>query len=248
MSQGKQSNAENMTIGTGDDRLKGRNVDEMDRLKSFVKAEDQRKQARGEGSDDDVEDPGVKRMAKKKGKQQGVWRRGKFITMEEKAKQDAEKRSHAYRDRALERRKGLHKDYSEEVAALAAVELDAEQSKFLGGDVEHTFLVKGLDYALLQKVRRDAEMKAKEIKEKEEATAAETASKKRGQNEEVESLSSSFTVGSEVKGDSLKDVRVRTQMGHAVLSSFKALRGGSVAISFLVATNGYDSPTLLTFT
>lgn len=27
-----------------------------------------------------------------------------------------------------------------------------EDSKFLGGDLEHTHLVKGLDYALLQKV------------------------------------------------------------------------------------------------
>ena len=27
-----------------------------------------------------------------------------------------------------------------------------EESKFLGGDIEHTHLVKGLDYALLQKV------------------------------------------------------------------------------------------------
>jgi hypothetical protein len=26
-----------------------------------------------------------------------------------------------------------------------------QQSKFLGGDMEHTHLVKGLDYALLQK-------------------------------------------------------------------------------------------------
>ena len=30
--------------------------------------------------------------------------------------------------------------------------LSVEDSKFLGGDVEHTHLVKGLDYALLQKV------------------------------------------------------------------------------------------------
>lgn len=29
-----------------------------------------------------------------------------------------------------------------------------EESKFLGGDLEHTHMVKGLDYALLQKVRR----------------------------------------------------------------------------------------------
>jgi len=31
--------------------------------------------------------------------------------------------------------------------------LSMEESKFLGGDLEHTHLVRGLDYALLQKVR-----------------------------------------------------------------------------------------------
>ena len=30
--------------------------------------------------------------------------------------------------------------------------ISVEESKFLGGDVDHTHLVKGLDYALLQKV------------------------------------------------------------------------------------------------
>lgn len=30
-----------------------------------------------------------------------------------------------------------------------------QESKFLGGDMEHTHLVKGLDFALLQKVSRD---------------------------------------------------------------------------------------------
>ena len=29
---------------------------------------------------------------------------------------------------------------------------EIEKTKFLGGDMEHTHLVKGLDYALLQKV------------------------------------------------------------------------------------------------
>lgn len=29
-----------------------------------------------------------------------------------------------------------------------------QESKFLGGDMEHTHLVKGLDFALLQKVSR----------------------------------------------------------------------------------------------
>lgn len=34
-----------------------------------------------------------------------------------------------------------------------------QESKFLGGDMEHTHLVKGLDYALLQKVRSEIQQK-----------------------------------------------------------------------------------------
>lgn len=30
-----------------------------------------------------------------------------------------------------------------------------QESKYLGGDMEHTHLVKGLDYALLEKVRNN---------------------------------------------------------------------------------------------
>lgn len=63
---------------------------------------------------------------------------------------------HGYRDRALERRKDLRTDESqiEEIVS----KLDAEQTKFLGGDIEHTHFVKGLDYALLQKVRKEKEL------------------------------------------------------------------------------------------
>ena len=64
-----------------------------------------------------------------------------------------------YRDRAQERRKGYHPDYEQVGAStqsiadnLANAGLSIEESKFLGGDVDHTHLVKGLDYALLQKV------------------------------------------------------------------------------------------------
>lgn len=62
------------------------------------------------------------------------------------------------RDRAEERRKGLNPDY--ERTAMSGLPTDAplnptmsvEETKYLGGDLEHTHLVKGLDYALLQKV------------------------------------------------------------------------------------------------
>lgn len=77
-----------------------------------------------------------------------------------------------YRDRARERRDGANPDYqnldpTNSTSGYRAVApdiksgLDAaerrrqqiQESKFLGGDMEHTHLVKGLDYALLQKVR-----------------------------------------------------------------------------------------------
>ena len=36
--------------------------------------------------------------------------------------------------------------------------MSVEETKYLGGDLEHTHLVKGLDYALLQKVCIDSKM------------------------------------------------------------------------------------------
>ncbi|KAL7639156.1 UNVERIFIED_CONTAM: hypothetical protein RMT77_010690 [Armadillidium vulgare] len=97
---------------------------------------------------------------------------------EEKMAELAEK----YRDRARERREGKNPDYQAEdptqagMGAYRAVApdlksgLDAaerrkqmiQESKFLGGDMEHTHLVKGLDYALLQKVRSEIQYKEQE--------------------------------------------------------------------------------------
>uniref|UniRef100_A0A673GU88 Protein Red-like n=1 Tax=Sinocyclocheilus rhinocerous TaxID=307959 RepID=A0A673GU88_9TELE len=86
-----------------------------------------------------------------------------------------------YRDRARERRDGVNKDYEETelistTANYRAVGPTAEadksaaekrrqliqESKFLGGDMEHTHLVKGLDFALLQKVRAEITNKERE--------------------------------------------------------------------------------------
>ncbi len=48
-----------------------------------------------------------------------------------------------------------------------------EESKYLGGDLEHTHLVKGLDYALLQKVKAEIEKKDAELDEEERLEAEE---------------------------------------------------------------------------
>lgn len=41
--------------------------------------------------------------------------------------------------------------------------MDAETTKYLGGDVEHTHLVKGLDYALLVKIREEERQQQLEV-------------------------------------------------------------------------------------
>ena len=52
------------------------------------------------------------------------------------------------------------------------------ESKYLGGDMDHTHLVKGLDFALLQKVRS-------EIETREEAAADESGDEEGEKEEEV---------------------------------------------------------------
>ncbi|EDV93505.1 protein Red [Drosophila grimshawi] len=100
--------------------------------------------------------------------------------------------SEKYRDRARERRDNVNPDYQNPSStpghgsntnAYRAVAPDMksgvdaaerrrriiQESKFLGGDMKHTHLVKGLDYALLQKVR--SELHSKEAEEEELAAA-----------------------------------------------------------------------------
>ncbi|XP_057767912.1 suppressor of mec-8 and unc-52 protein homolog 2 [Salvia miltiorrhiza] len=79
-----------------------------------------------------------------------------------------------YRDRAKERREDQNPDYeiteltsfhavappgTVDILSADAHKLSIEKSKYLGGDVEHTHLVKGLDYALLNKVRSEIDKK-----------------------------------------------------------------------------------------
>lgn len=102
-----------------------------------------------------------------------------------------------YRDRARERRDGSNKDYevttevTSTTADYRAVAPDAkrgedyaerrkqviQESKYLGGDMEHTHLVKGLDYALLEKVKA-------EITNKETEETVETVAKPKQEKEE----------------------------------------------------------------
>lgn len=89
--------------------------------------------------------------------------------------------SEKYRDRARERRDGnggefpsaddagssnayraVAPDLKSGVDAAERRKQQIQESKFLGGDMEHTHLVKGLDYALLQKVRSEIVVKEHE--------------------------------------------------------------------------------------
>jgi IK cytokine len=59
-----------------------------------------------------------------------------------------------------------------------------QESKYLGGDMEHTHLVKGLDYALLEKVR--AEITSKEMVDVEVEEAIKQKEKDEEPEEQVE--------------------------------------------------------------
>ncbi|KAK6057696.1 RED-like protein [Cooperia oncophora] len=107
---------------------------------------------------------------KKKGGGGHKHKKEKFETNEDEA--NLKEILKNYRDRALERRLKGNDDNDEIVklaAAYRAMPGDAramtdkanlrrqaiEESKYLGGDMEHTHLVKGLDYSLLNKVRSE---------------------------------------------------------------------------------------------
>uniref|UniRef100_A0A1J3F3S5 Suppressor of mec-8 and unc-52 protein-like protein 2 n=1 Tax=Noccaea caerulescens TaxID=107243 RepID=A0A1J3F3S5_NOCCA len=97
------------------------------------------------------------------------------IAARRKEEKSEESDNPKYRDRAKERRDNQNPDYDPselgsfhavappeagDLRAADAVKLAIENSKFLGGDVEHTHLVKGLDLALLNKVRSEIDKKA----------------------------------------------------------------------------------------
>ncbi|KAJ1274188.1 hypothetical protein BS78_05G044000 [Paspalum vaginatum] len=95
----------------------------------------------------------------------------KLMRRKEEKKEEPE--TPRYRDRAKERREDQNPDYEPtELGSFHAVappgtdlrladahKISIEKSKYLGGDLEHTHLVKGLDYALLHKVRSEIEKK-----------------------------------------------------------------------------------------
>ncbi|GAB5370877.1 hypothetical protein AAMO2058_001531000 [Amorphochlora amoebiformis] len=74
---------------------------------------------------------------------------------ERKAALEAKYAKSSYRDRAKERREDKKRTGDDELKKYAG--MSVEKTKFLGGDVEHTHLVKGLDFALLQRYKEELE-------------------------------------------------------------------------------------------
>lgn len=107
-----------------------------------------------------------------------------------------------YRDRAKERRENekvvpQDSDYPQSTANFRAVGPDftlnenadrrrqlIEESKYLGGDLEHTHLVKGLDYALLQKIKAEIEKKQQDVDMEEEQNEKKDDSDEKSTDEE----------------------------------------------------------------
>ena len=123
--------------------------------------------------------------------------------------------SQRYRDRAKERREGINPDYisnEELLPGMSSVAPDLksrtdvaerrkqmiEESKFLGGDMEHTHLVKGLDYALLHKVK--AELQQEQAMEED----------CEGEEDEDESAVDVTTTSSKVMSKSASKVQQQT--------------------------------------
>jgi len=131
-----------------------------------------------------------------------------------------------YRDRAKERRDGNEGGVTgeESTNAYRAVAPNAREthdaaerrrqmiheSKYLGGDMEHTHLVKGLDFALLQKVK--SEIEAREQIEREEA---ENEEKEKEIEKKVEPKIDSKV--EEEEDENKSDVDCRTVMGKNIM-------------------------------
>ncbi|KAJ9512068.1 hypothetical protein QJQ45_004632 [Haematococcus lacustris] len=93
---------------------------------------------------------------------------------------DEKEEGDIYRDRAEERRRGINPDYVSANKLLNVIgsdggvdtsKLSIEDTKYLGGDLDHTHLVKGLDFALLQKTRSSTEKSKQEGEQGEDSVA-----------------------------------------------------------------------------
>ncbi|KAK9880666.1 hypothetical protein WA026_011903 [Henosepilachna vigintioctopunctata] len=142
-----------------------------------------------------------------------------------------------YRDRASERRQGVNPDYQNDdpvqtAQAYRAVAPDLkscfdaaerrrrmiQESKFLGGDMEHTHLVKGLDYALLQKVRSEIQHKEMEQEVELEKLANKTIEEKEKK---------------ELQKKKEDEVKFKTKIGRSIYHTIQAIKSRHIERSEL---------------
>ncbi|KAF3790815.1 Suppressor of mec-8 and unc-52 protein-like protein 2 [Nymphaea thermarum] len=174
-----------------------------------------------------------------------------------------------YRDRAKERREDQNPDYEPtELGSFHAVappgtvdlrsadahKISIENSKYLGGDVEHTHLVKGLDYALLHKVRS-------EIDKRPEVAGEEDGKSKGSKEDQPLSFRSATTKSvyqwivkpqSAIKANEMfLPGRMSFVFSIRDLNGFgreeKIGRGGTQRADAKSLDTGYSSPTILLF-
>lgn len=131
---------------------------------------------------------------------------------------NADASSLAYRDRALERRQEANPDYS--VSYETAAKMDMDTSKYFGGDVEHTHLVKGLDHALLQKMKHS--------KQPPDSTSRPTTTSSSSLNEGTRMVSRDYTPTTEL-GVRLKQVLLSSKSKPLSITSTSTSKANGVA-------------------
>jgi IK cytokine len=146
---------------------------------------------------------------------------------QQQQKEKREEQASRYRDRAKERREGLNPDYEEDRILTSILQpetpgskiskqMEIETRKLLGGDFEHTHLVKGLDYVLLQRIRSEME---KQKSDGGEASKLESITGKEKPPGEIETKSTPEASG----GELLKAKKAKTHLAKTVLQHLKNL-------------------------
>lgn len=118
-----------------------------------------------------------------------------------------------YRDRTKERQKGLAVDYDQSEVEISK-KVSIEHSKFLGGDVTRTHLVKGLDFTLLHKVRD--RMKGKLKQNRDESSSSSVVHKP----------------ASELKFNSIKASNLYRELTRPETGKVKTFMSGRTSIIF----------------
>jgi hypothetical protein len=131
-----------------------------------------------------------------------------------------------YRDRAKERREGKNLDYNDTSTVTANIynnrdeysdkKRQAELSKFLGGDEQHTHLVKGLDVALASKIRREEMGNKKQTgAEREEEEDLDQLLEDAYNTQQNETSTSSISTNSK-KSSSIAMIQPKSDLGKSV--------------------------------